>query len=126
MPPAFDRDHYDQNNIFAKILCGDIPCDKVHESEHSLAFHDINPVRATHVLVIPKGSYVDYTDFIAKASDQEKIDLQHSINQVIQSLGLDETGFRLITNSGDDGGQEVPHYHVHILGGEKIGPLVSL
>lgn len=115
---------YDPNNIFAKILRGEIPCDKVFENDHVLAFRDIAPQKPVHILVIPKGSYVDLTDFSAHASSEEITAFHRAVAQIIddESLG---NGFRAIANSGDHGGQEVPHYHLHLLGGEPVGPMVS-
>ena len=112
---------YDDNNIFAKILRKEIPCNSVHEDEFSLFFHDINPQAKIHILGVPKTKCIDFVDFISH-SDQEKIIcFFKSINLVIKKLNVNKSGYRLITNSGVDGGQEVPHYHVHILAGEKIG-----
>ncbi len=116
---------YDPENIFAKILTGDIPCDKVYEDDHALAFEDINPRRRVHVLVIPKGPYVSFDDFSAKASDAEIAGFTRAVGQVARDLGIAETGYRTLANTGSDGGQEVPHYHVHIFGGESVGPMVS-
>ena len=120
---------YDDQNIFAKILRGEIPNKTVAESEHSLAFHDINPLAPVHVLVIPKGPYVNYDHFASDASDAEIVDFNRMISQVARDTGAAEAaggnGFRLISNSGPDGVQEVPHLHVHILGGRVIGPMVK-
>lgn len=116
---------YDPQNIFAKILRGEIPCDKVHETERSLAFRDINPQAPTHVLVIPKGPYVSWADFSAKAEDAEITDFIRAVGETARSLGLDEPGYRLLANIGADGGQEVPHLHVHIFGGGRLGPMLS-
>lgn len=115
---------YDSNNIFAKILRGDIPCKKVYEDNCALAFHDINPQAPTHVLVIPKGPYENYSDFAAKASDTEISGFVKAVAVVSNELGLAGDGFRLMVNSGVNGGQEVPHYHVHIFGGRKLGPMI--
>ncbi len=114
---------YDNNNIFAKILRKEIPCKKVYENEHSLFFYDINPQAKIHVLGIPKVSCIDLTDFIKKSDPKIISSFFKSVNLVIDKLDLNESGFRIISNSGKDGGQEVPHFHVHILGGEKIGRL---
>tara|TARA_B100001769_G_C21969627_1_gene521552 strand:+ start:104 stop:454 length:351 start_codon:yes stop_codon:yes gene_type:complete len=114
---------YDKNNIFAKILRKEIPCKKVYENEHSLFFYDINPQAKIHVLGIPKVSCIDLTDFIKKSDPKIISSFFKSVNLVIDKLDLNESGFRIISNSGKDGGQEVPHFHVHILGGEKIGRL---
>lgn len=116
---------YDPDNIFAKILRGEIPCKKVHEDDHTLAFHDIAPKAPVHVLVIPKGEYVSHDDFSAKATDAEIAAFVRTVGRIARDLGLAEQGYRLIANTGAGGGQEVPHYHVHILGGGPLGPMVS-
>ena len=116
---------YDNNNIFAKILRGEIPCNKVYENDHVLAFHDINPQKKVHVLVIPKGEYVDLDDFNKKASGKEIIELNKAITHVSSLVGANKKGYRALTNIGSDGGQEVPHLHFHIFAGEKIGKMVS-
>jgi len=116
---------YDDNNIFAKILRGEIPCDKVYEDDHVLAFNDIAPKKPVHVLVIPKGKYVSIHDFGAKASAEEVKGFYAAIAEITHQLGLCENGFRVICNTGEHGGQEVPHFHAHILGGEPAGPMVS-
>lgn len=114
---------YDSNNIFAKILRGEIPNNTVYEDEHVLAFHDIAPQAAVHILVIPKGEYISISDFGAKASAEEIQAFYKAVSKIAEEQGLNEKGFRTIANTGPDGGQEVPHFHVHILGGERIGPL---
>ena len=114
---------YDNQNIFAKILRNEIPCDKVYEDDLSLFFYDINPITKVHVLGIPKISCVDYSDFIIKSDPDTQNQFLKNINVVIKKLNLVSSGYRLISNSGMDGGQEVPHFHIHILGGEKVGPL---
>ena len=114
---------YDNQNIFAKILRDEIPCDKVYEDDTSLFFYDINPLAKVHVLGIPKISCVDYSDFIIKSDPNTQTQFFKNINIVINKLNLDSSGYRLVSNSGTDGGQEVPHFHIHILGGEKVGPL---
>ena len=116
---------YDKNNIFAKILRGEIPCKKVYENDHVLAFHDINPQKKVHVLVIPKGEYVDLNDFNNKASNKEIVEFNKAITHVSNLLGAKEKGYRTLTNIGKDGGQEVPHLHFHIFAGENIGKMVS-
>lgn len=116
---------YDDNNIFARILRGEIPCKKVHEDEHTLAFEDINPRAPVHTLVIPKGKYVSMNDFAEKASDAEIAGLMRAVRTVAALKGVDASGFRLIANNGVDGGQEVPHLHFHVLGGRVIGTMVS-
>ncbi len=116
---------YDKNNIFAKILRGEIPCKKVYENDHVLAFHDINPQKKVHVLVIPKGEYVDLDDFNNNATDKEIVELNKAITHVSILLGAKNKGYRTLTNIGGDGGQEVPHLHFHIFAGEKIGKMVT-
>ncbi|MEK9661312.1 MAG: histidine triad nucleotide-binding protein [Alphaproteobacteria bacterium] len=116
---------YDNDNIFAKILRGEIPCDKVHESEHALAFRDINPQAPTHVLVIPKGPYVSCDDFSEKASDAAIADFVRAVGAVARQLGLAAPGYRILANHGDDAGQEVPHFHVHIFGGARLGRMIQ-
>ena len=116
---------YDKNNIFAKILRGEIPCKKVYENDHVLAFHDVSPQKKVHVLVIPKGEYVDLDDFNNKASDKEIVELNKAITHVSNLLGAKDKGYRALTNIGSDGGQEVLHLHFHIFAGEKIGKMVS-
>ena len=114
---------YDTNNIFSKILRNEIPCDKVHEDEFSLFFHDINPQAKVHVLGIPKADCVDYSDFISKSDSKVLLSFFESVNIVLEKLDVKNSGYRIISNSGINGGQEVPHFHLHILAGEKIGSL---
>ena len=116
---------YDESNIFARILRGEIPCTKVAEDEHTLAFEDIAPARAVHVLVIPKGAYVDWQDFAARASDAEQAAFTRMIAHVATITGIADGGYRVISNIGANGHQEVPHLHMHVLGGEAVGPLVD-
>ena len=120
---------YDKGNIFAKILAGSIPCNKVYENEYALAFFDIQPQASKHILVIPKGEYVSSQDFYVKASHEEIIGFHACISEVTAQEGLNiegnEKGYRLISNAGIHGGQEVPHFHVHILGGQKLGTLLG-
>lgn len=116
---------YDSDNIFAKILRGELPCNKVDETEHSLAFHDINPLAPIHILVIPKGEYVSWDDFSAKASTAEIADLVQLAGKVARENGCVEQGYRLLANIGKRGGQEVPHLHLHLFGGEPLGPMLS-
>ena len=116
---------YDDNNIFAKILRGEIPCAKVYEDDHVLAFNDIAPQAESHVLVIPKGRYVCMADFSAKATDAEISALIRALGKIARDLGIDTSGYRLIANAGPDSNQEVPHLHFHLLGGENLGPLLS-
>lgn len=116
---------YDDNNIFAKILRGEIPCDKIYEDEHVLAFNDIAPQAPVHVLVIPKGKYISIDDFGANASAAEIKGFFVAVSKITEEQGLKAEGFRSIANTGDHGGQEVPHFHLHLLGGRKIGAMVS-
>ncbi len=116
-------DTYDESNVFARILRGEIPARKVAETDHSLAFHDAFPKAQKHILVIPKGAYLDAQDFYARGSDTEIVDFQRLVGKIAAENGFDG-GFRLIANSGVNGGQEVPHYHVHIVGGGKLGPML--
>jgi histidine triad (HIT) family protein len=115
---------YDVQNIFAKILRGEIPNRTVYEDEWALAFHDINPQAPEHVLVIPKGAYVCWDDFSAKASDAEIAGFTRAVGHVARELGLVEPGYRLLANTGLDAHQEVPHLHVHIFGGKPLGPML--
>lgn len=115
---------YDDNNIFARILRGEIPARKVYEDDHAFAFHDINPQAPTHVLVIPKGRYVSWADFSAKAPDAEIAGFVRAVGAVARELGIEESGYRLLANAGPNSHQEVPHLHVHIFGGKKLGPML--
>ncbi len=114
---------YDKNNIFSKILKGEIPCKKVYENDVSLFFYDINPQAKIHILGIPKLECLDFTDFVSKSDPNIVASFFKSVEDVIEKLGIKKDGYRLISNSGDNGGQEVPHFHIHILAGEKIGNL---
>ena len=120
---------YDKNNIFAKILRGEIPCKKIYEDEYVLAFYDNNPQKKVHALVISKGEYVDLDDFSLKASKEEISGLIKAISIVAKKIGVSEEvkggGYRSLVNVGENGGQEVPHLHFHIFGGEKVGKMVS-
>ena len=119
---------YDDNNIFAKILRGEIPCNKIYEDEFVLSFHDINPQKKIHALVIPKGKYIDLDDFSQNASSEEIVGLLKGINTVVKKLGISADtgkGYRALTNISEYGGQEVPHLHFHLFGGEKTGKMVS-
>lgn len=116
---------YDENNIFAKILRGEIPCETVFEDDYVLAFKDINPQAPVHILVIPKGQYVSIADFGAKASEVEIAAFYRAVSKIVEEAGILYSGFRTIANTGSDGGQEVSHFHVHILGGEPVGPMIS-
>ena len=116
---------YDENNIFARILRDEIPSRKVYEDEHAMAFHDINPLAPTHILVIPKGPYVSWDDFSATASDGEIAGLVRAVGKVARDAGLVESGYRLLANTGPNSGQEVPHLHVHVFGGRPLGPMLA-
>jgi histidine triad (HIT) family protein len=116
---------YDDQNIFAKILRGEIPSRKVHEDEHVLAFHDIHPLAPIHVLVIPKGAYVSLADFSANAGDAEIAGFWRAVGAIARSLQLEEPGYRVLTNVGPHSGQEVPHFHVHIFGGRPLGRMLE-
>ncbi|HYI43657.1 MAG TPA: histidine triad nucleotide-binding protein [Sphingomicrobium sp.] len=116
---------YDDSNIFAKILRGELPCKKVYEDEHALAFHDINPLAPVHILVIPKGPYVSWDDFSAKASADELAGFVRAVGKVARDQQLEVQGYRLLANIGKRGGQEVAHLHVHIFGGQPLGPMLA-
>ena len=119
---------YDRNNIFAKILRKEIPCKRIFENDHVFSFHDINPQKKIHALVIPKGEYIDLDDFNNRASDQEIVALSKAITEVSKILGISPNtgkGYRALTNLTEDGGQEVPHLHFHLFGGEKVGKMVE-
>jgi diadenosine tetraphosphate (Ap4A) HIT family hydrolase len=116
---------YDPSNIFAKILRGEIPNRTVYEDEWALAFHDINPQAPQHVLVIPKGAYVSWDDFSARASAEEIAGFVRAVGEVARGLGLVEPGYRLLANIGGHGHQEVPHLHVHVFGGRPLGPMLA-
>ena len=120
--------NYDKNNIFAKILRKEIPCKKIFENDHVLSFYDINPQKKIHALVIPKGDYINLDDFNNRASDEEIVALSKAITEVSKILGISTDtgkGYRALTNLDDHGGQEVPHLHFHLFGGEKIGKMVE-
>ena len=116
---------YDDSNIFARILRGEIPARKVHEDAYALAFHDIAPQAPIHVLVIPKGRYVSVADFAASAPAEEIAGFWRAVAKVAKDLGLEQPGYRVLMNMGADGGQEVPHYHVHLFGGRALGRMVA-
>ena len=119
---------YDKNNIFAKILRKEIPCKKIFENDHVLSFHDINPQKKIHALIIPKGEYINLDDFNNRASDQEIVALSKAITEVSKILGISKNmgkGYRALTNLSEHGGQEVPHLHFHLFGGEKVGKMVE-
>ena len=116
---------YDNDNIFAKIIEGKIPCKKIYEDQDVLFFEDINPVSKVHVLGIPKIKCANFSEFVANNEKEVVANFFQKINFVIEKLGIKESGYRVISNSGNDGGQEVPHFHVHILGGERIGSKIN-
>ncbi len=123
--PINATDPYDHNNIFARILRSELPSKKVYEDEHVLAFHDINPLAPVHILVIPKGSYVSWDDFSAKASDAEIAAFTRAVGRIARDEGLVAQGYRVLANTGLRGGQEVPHLHMHIFGGQPLGAMLS-
>jgi diadenosine tetraphosphate (Ap4A) HIT family hydrolase len=115
---------YDDQNIFARILRGEIPCTKIFDNEFALAFHDIHPQAPLHVLVIPKGPYVSFADFSATATDAEIGGFVRAVGVVAKDLGLEAPGYRLLANMGEHSGQEVPHFHVHLFGGRPLGRMI--
>ena len=115
---------YDPNNVFARILRGEIPCRKVHEDEHVLAFHDINPQTPVHILVIPKGAYVSFDDFSANASAAEVVAFVRAAGVIARAHGVAESGYRILSNHGRDGHQEVSHFHLHLFGGRSLGRMI--
>ena len=120
--------NYDDNNIFAKILRGEIPCKKIYEDEFIFSFYDINPQKKIHALVIPKGKYINLDDFALNASSEEMVGLLKGINLVAKKLGISTevgNGYRALTNINNHGGQEVPHLHFHLFGGERVGKMVE-
>lgn len=116
---------YDDDNVFAKILRGEIPCDKVYETEHALAFRDINPQTPIHILVIPKGRYVSSDDFTATASDAEIAGFMRAVGTVARESGAVESGYRILSNHGRDAHQDVAHFHVHIFAGKNLGRMIK-
>ena len=116
---------YDDSNIFARILRGEIPSKTVYEDEWALAFHDINPQAPVHVLIIPKGRYCSFADFSAQASEAEIAGFMRAVGVVARKLGLEVPGYRMLANMGEHGGQEVSHFHVHLFGGQPLGRMVS-
>lgn len=116
---------YDPNNVFAKILRGEIPAKKVYEDEFALAFHDINPQAPIHVLVVPKGDYVNWDEFATQAPPALVCGFLRAVALVARQLGVDGPGYRLLVNNGVDGGQEVPHLHIHLFGGRALGPMIA-
>jgi diadenosine tetraphosphate (Ap4A) HIT family hydrolase len=115
---------YDRNNVFARILRGELPCTKVYEDQHVLAFRDINPQAPVHVVVIPKGEYVSADDFSANASEAEQAALLRAIGRIAQLEGVAEGGYRILANHGAAAHQEVPHFHLHLFGGRDLGPML--
>ena len=116
---------YDPSNIFAKILRGELPCDKVYEDEQVLAFRDVNPQTPTHVLIVPKGDYISFDDFSQKASDAEIAAFMRTAGRIARELGLAVPGYRILANHGRDGRQEVPHFHLHLFGGQDCGRMIK-
>jgi diadenosine tetraphosphate (Ap4A) HIT family hydrolase len=116
---------YDRDNVFARILRGEIPCQKVHENEHALAFRDIRPLTPVHVLVIPKGEYTTFDEFAAKATDAELAGWVRAIGAAARESGVVESGYRVLANNGPDAHQEVPHLHMHVFGGRDLGGMIS-
>lgn len=116
---------YDSSNIFARILRGEIPCKKVFENEYALAFHDINPQAPVHILVIPKGAYVSFDDFSTHASPAEIVGFVKAVGEVARVQGVATSGYRILANHGADSHQEVPHFHVHIFGGRRLGRMLT-
>jgi histidine triad (HIT) family protein len=116
---------YDDSNIFARILRGELPCNKVYEDDHVLAFHDIHPQAPTHILVIPKAPYVSWDDFSTTAPAEEIAAFVRAVGQIARDAGLVESGYRLLANVGVNSGQEVPHFHVHIFGGKPLGVMIA-
>ena len=123
--PIDATEPYDNSNIFARILRGEIPSKRVYEDDYALAFHDINPAAPTHILVIPKGAYVSWDDFAAKASEVEIAGFVRAVGKVAREAGAVESGYRLLANTGLNAGQEVPHLHVHIFAGRPLGPMLA-
>ena len=115
---------YDRNNVFARILRGEVPCRKVYEDEHVLAFHDIRPQTPTHIVVIPKGEYVSVDDFSEKASEAELVAFLRAISRIAQAQGVTDSGYRILANHGAAAHQEVPHFHLHLFGGRDLGPML--
>ena len=111
---------YDENNIFSKIIKGEIPCDKVYEDENVLFFNDINPQAKVHILCIPKKNVSNFNEFLSQSDKENIMHFFEKISVITKELGLDQSGFRLVTNNGKDANQEVPHFHIHILGGENL------
>ena len=123
--PIDPTEPYDDDNIFARILRGELPANKVYEDEHVFAFHDIHPLAPTHILVIPKGAYVSWDDFSDEASDEEIAALMRAVGRIARDAGLVAEGYRVLANVGFHSGQEVPHLHLHIFGGRPLGPMLA-
>jgi histidine triad (HIT) family protein len=123
--PIDPTEPYDDSNIFARILRGELPSSQVYEDEQVLAFNDIHPLAPTHILVIPKGPYVSWDDFSEKASDEEVAGLVRAVGKIARDAGLVEQGYRVLANVGVHSGQEVPHLHLHIFGGRPLGPMLA-
>ena len=123
--PIDATEPYDDSNIFARILRGELPSKTVYEDEHVLAFHDINPLSPTHILVIPKGKYVSWDDFSERASDAEIAGFVRAVGRIAREAGLVRRGYRVLANVGRDSGQEVPHLHAHIFAGHPLGPMLA-
>lgn len=123
--PIDATEPYDHNNVFARILRGELPSKKVYEDEHVLAFHDIHPLAPTHILVIPKGAYVSWDDFSEKASDAEIAAFVRASGRIAREAGLVDQGYRVLANTGLNSGQEVPHLHLHIFAGRPLGPMLA-
>ncbi len=116
---------YDDGNIFARIIRGEIPCDKVYEDDHVLAFRDISPQTPTHILVVPKGAYVSFADFSQKAGPEEIAAFVRAAGKIASEAGLDGPGYRILANHGPDAHQEVPHFHLHLFGGKDLGRMIK-
>jgi histidine triad (HIT) family protein len=116
---------YDTNNVFARILRGELPCKKVYESKHALAFHDINPAAPVHILVIPKGAYVTLDELTTRGSAEEIVDFLRAIGEVAKLAGVTQSGYRILANNGADANQEVQHLHVHVFAGRPLGPMLK-
>ena len=116
---------YDDSNVFARILRGELPSNQVYEDEHALAFNDIRPLATIHILVIPKGAYVSWDDFSERGSDEEIAAFVRAVGRIARDQGLVAPGYRLLANVGVNSGQEVPHLHVHIFGGQPLGPMLA-